>query len=71
MSTEKNRDWTDKDKYVEAKEMASEHWSYVKAVIETSNPDIPQWVVKMIGFHYISAGTHFYGHGWEDKLNEP
>jgi len=47
-----NKDWTDKEKYIEAKKLADEHWSYVGCICEMMYKD---------GF------MHGYGHGKEDS----
>ena len=62
--------WTDQEKYKHAKEMAEQHWSYVQSVILHSNPDTPDHILELIKFHYITAGIHFYGHGWEDAKDD-
>jgi len=46
----KNKDWVDKEKYIEAKKLADEHWSYVGRICEMM---------------YKDAFIHGYGHGQE------
>ena len=47
------------------RELAESHWrSYVKPLLEAHGVD--DAVIKVCGFHYVSAGEHFYSHGWED-----
>lgn len=45
------REWTDAEKYAEAKVLAEEHWSYVGRICEMM---------------YKDAFQHGYGHGAED-----
>lgn len=50
------------------RELAETHWnSYVKPLLETH--DVDDSIIKVCGFHYISAGEHLYNHGWEDAQN--
>ena len=44
-------EWTEKEKYIEAKKIAEEHWSYVERIC------------KMM---YLDGMIHGYGHGFED-----
>ena len=47
-----------------ARELADAHWSYISDVLATHNA--PDEVAEMIGFHYVTAMVHGYGHGIED-----
>ena len=51
-----------------AKNLAEEHWKYVKTVILNSEPNINTKIVDIIGFHYITAFVHGYKHGKEDVI---
>jgi len=64
-----NNDWDEQEKYSHAKELANQHWSYVKRVILQHQPDIPVNILEMVEYHYVSALTHGWGHGWEDCEN--
>lgn len=44
-------EWTEKEKYIEAKKIAEEHWSYVGRICEMM---------------YKDGMIHGYGHGFED-----
>lgn len=48
-----------------AKQLACEHWAYIKQLLLTHGVPIEQ--VNIIGFHYKSAFVHGYKHGQEDK----
>ena len=51
------------------RELAEAHWrEYVKPLLEAH--DMDDDVIKVCFFHYVSAGEHFYNHGWEDALEE-
>jgi len=46
--------------------LAVEHWDYVQAVILNSESNIHPRLLDTIGFHYITAFKHGYGHGYEN-----
>jgi len=48
-----------------AKQIAREHWNFIKKVLETHGED-PE-VIKRVGFHYRTAFVHGYGHGLEAR----
>ena len=50
-----SREWTDDEKYTEAKKIAEEHWSYVGRICEMM---------------YKDGMIHGYGHGWEDAKKD-
>jgi len=50
---------------MDAKQLAEEHWAYVKKVIMLHEQADSEINIDMIGFHYISAAIHFFGHGYE------
>ena len=50
-----------------SKELANAHWSYIEQVLKTSG--VQEQEIKRIGFHYVSAMVHGYGHGVEDAIN--
>lgn len=49
-------------------ERAKEHWEYVKNVLLLHGEKVE--TVNKIGFHYVSAMRHAYGHGLEDAKKE-
>ena len=65
-----NYNWDEQEKYKHAKELATQHWSYVKQVILNHNPNISVSELNRIEYHYITAMTHGWGHGWEDHENK-
>jgi len=49
--------------------LASDHWQYLKCVLETHGLDSEQ--IKIIGFHYQSSMVHGFKHGLEEiKLDK-
>lgn len=50
-----------------SKQLACEHWAYVKQLLLTHGVSIEQ--VNIIGFHYKTAFIHGYKHGQEDCGN--
>jgi len=54
-------------------ELVSAHWSYIKKVLSTgqNHNQTFTWdqVMAMREFDYISVAKHFYGHGYEDAVN--
>jgi hypothetical protein len=55
---------------MDIKKLAEKHWEYVKMVIliheqADRQVDIAE-AVEMIGFHYVTAGIHLYGHGYKE-----
>jgi hypothetical protein len=64
-------DWTLEERYREAKVMAEKHWSYVRGVVESANPDLSPRIVELLGFHYKTAFIHGYGHGLKDRGERP
>jgi len=54
-----------------AKELANQHWSYIKSLLVNHKVDN----IEEIGFHYVTSFIHGYKHGIEDseikgKINE-
>ena len=47
-----------------AKQLARDHWGYIKQLLLTHGVPIEQ--VNVIGFHYKTAFIHGYKHGQED-----
>ena len=50
------------------KQLASDHWQYLKSVLEIHGADTEQ--IEIIGFHYRSAMIHGFKHGLEEKLDK-
>ena len=48
----------------DAQELASDHWSYVRGVLQAAGLFDDQ--IEDIEYHYISAFVHGYKHGVED-----
>ena len=44
-------------------EKANAHWAYVKQVLELHGEQ--QETIEKIGFHYVTAMIHGFGHGYE------
>jgi hypothetical protein len=51
-----------------AKELADAHWSYINDVLTESK--VADDLIETIGFHYITAMVHGWGHGYEDASKE-
>lgn len=48
-------------------ELPEAHWkNYIKPLL-VAHGEAPA-IVEKVGFHYVSSGEHFYGHGWEDAV---
>jgi len=62
--------WLELDKYSDAKEIAEQHWSYVKKVILNHVPDMDEKLLEQFGFHYKTAMIHGFGHGYEDAIKD-
>ena len=50
------------------KELADEHWKYIKSVLLNHKIELPE--LMRIGFHYRTAMIHGYKHGWFDAMKE-
>ena len=48
-----------------AKELAKEHWEYIRAVLDTHGVD--EEMIEAVKFHYITAFEHGWKHAKEDK----
>ena len=51
-----------------AKELAEQHWDYIRELLETHN--VPGQEIEIIGFHYKTAMVHGYKHALEDSKTE-
>ena len=47
-----------------AEELAEAHWKYIEAVL--NNHGVDPNLIDRVGYHYITAMIHGYGHGVED-----
>lgn len=56
-----------------SKQLAEDHWKYVKATIAVHNPTGQAFtlaeVMAIAEHHYLTAAQHFYGHAVEDVNN--
>lgn len=46
-------------------EMAERHWGYIESLLRAHMTAEEQ--IDIARHHYVSAFTHGYGHGWEDR----
>jgi hypothetical protein len=51
-----------------AKQLVQSHWDgYVKQLLQAHGQSAE--LIEIVGYHYISSGTHFYLHAIEDERN--
>lgn len=50
-----------------AKQLAEEHWGYVKVTLCVHGVD--DEVLQVVQHHYLTAAVHFHFHGVEDERN--
>lgn len=50
------------------KTLARDHWRYVKSVLVAHG--VKKKIIKLCGYHYKTAGLHFYKHALEDIAAE-
>ena len=51
---------------MEARELAENHWEYIKSVLETHG--VSDREIELIEFHYVTSFVHGVKHGREDEL---